>query len=651
MKNLKKIALSLHCITLVAICQVFWPISPVFATDTPVTNTQIAANVAANPQSFKFESYEADYYLSQDQEGISHLWVVENLTAIFPNFDQNHGITRVIPFTNQAGVNLTISDLDHFTVQAKLNGAPIYPYSVERNDGYFEVLLGDPDTYVHGRQVYTLAYEFDRVITDFEDHQELYWDTNGVDWSQAFDALTVRIHLEDQLADHYTGKAWCYTGRQGSTAQDCAISQDANIITVKSNRRLAAHENLTFDLEFQPDTFTVPRPKQNYILLIFFIVVGLIGLALLSFAGYVIHRTSAKRKYYKQLFVKPEYAPPAGLTVAEAAECSMRQLISNSKVATLIELAVQGKVDLIQNQSAQSKRPVWTIRIKSNNFTGDQGLVLRILRGKDAPLVVGEEFLLKNHSSNSTLTRLVERFPKTVKHQVWQKGLLESDSSKSKQSSPLEKLCERLAGASAFWAFFGAVALALVESSLPDYGLIFGHSGQGFGWLDGCIIGVLAGVFLFTLITSIFCSRYAVRTEKGLQTARYLEGLKLYIKMAEAERLKFLQSVKGVDTSHQGIVKLYEKLLPYAIIFGLETSWLKEMSHYYEYADVSAPTWYLGYGTFSAQAFNQAIRSATTSANSSFVSASPSNSSSGGSGGGGGGFSGGGGGGGGGGGW
>lgn len=636
MKSLKKIIQSLYCITLAVICQVFLPVSNTFA---------------ANLQNFRFESYEADYYLSRDAEGISHLRVVENLTAIFPNFDQNHGITRIIPFTNQGGNNLTVSDPDHFTVQAKLNGESIHPYSIEQNNGYFEILLGNPNTYVRGRQVYTLSYEFDRVVTDFEDYQELYWDTNGVDWSQAFETLTVRIHLEDQLANHYTGNAWCYTGRQGSNAQDCTISQDANIITIKSNRRLSAHENLTFDLEFQPNTFTIPKPKQNYTLLIFFIVTCIIGLTLLAFAGYVIYRTNPKRKFYKQLFVKPEYAPPAGLTVAEAAECSMRELINNSRVATLIELAIQGKISLIQNQPAQSKRPVWTIRIKNNNFTDDQSLILKILHGKDAPLAVGEEFLLRNHSNSTSLTRLVERFPKAVKRQTWQKGLLESDCSKSSTKSPLEKLCERLAGASAFWAFFGAITFALVENSLPDYGLIFGHPNQTFGWLDGCIIGVLIGIFLFTLITSICCSRYAIRTKKGLQTARYLEGLKLYIKMAESERIKFLQSVKGADTSHQGIVKLYEKLLPYAIIFGLETSWLKEMSRYYEYADVSAPTWYLGYGTFSAQAFNQAIRSATTSANSSFISASPSSSSSSGSGSGGGGFSGGGGGGGGGGGW
>ncbi len=147
---------------------------------------------------------------------------------------------------------------------------------------------------------------------------------------------------------------------------------------------------------------------------------------------------------------------------------------------------------------------------------------------------------------------------------------------------------------------------------------------------------------------------YQKRTEKGLTAARYLEGLKLYVKMAESERIKFLQSVDGADVSHQGIVKLYEKLLPYAIIFGLEKSWIKEMGKYYEFDDVTTPAWYIGMGAFVASDFSDAISEMNSFAGSSISHSTASDSSSSGSGfssGGSGGFSGGGGGGGGGGTW
>ena len=117
--------------------------------------------------------------------------------------------------------------------------------------------------------------------------------------------------------------------------------------------------------------------------------------------------------------------------------------------------------------------------------------------------------------------------------------------------------------------------------------------------------GVLDGEELFPVLTAIAVSvtafiilllvkgtkKYAMRTMKGLEASRYMDGLKLYIKMAEAERMKMLQSVEGADMSPEGVVHLYEKLLPYAAVFGLEKSWLKEMEKYYKVAEVEDSAW------------------------------------------------------------
>ena len=118
--------------------------------------------------------------------------------------------------------------------------------------------------------------------------------------------------------------------------------------------------------------------------------------------------------------------------------------------------------------------------------------------------------------------------------------------------------------------------------------------------------------------------------------------------MAEADRLKLLQSVDGADTSPEGIVKLYEKLLPYAAVFGLEESWMNEMKKYCEVQELSEPD-YLMNGIIISD-LSRSLRNAASVAESSSHYSSSSISggggfSSGSSGGGGGGFSGGGGGG------
>ena len=123
-----------------------------------------------------------------------------------------------------------------------------------------------------------------------------------------------------------------------------------------------------------------------------------------------------------------------------------------------------------------------------------------------------------------------------------------------------------------------------------------------------------------------------------------MDGLKLYIEMAEADRIKLLQSVEGADTSAKGIVKLYEKLLPYAAIFGLEESWMKEMKEYCELEEITEPN-YLMAGYAASEVIRSLRSAATYATNSTVMSSSGGGSSSGFSGGGGGGFSGGGGGG------
>jgi uncharacterized membrane protein YgcG len=141
-------------------------------------------------------------------------------------------------------------------------------------------------------------------------------------------------------------------------------------------------------------------------------------------------------------------------------------------------------------------------------------------------------------------------------------------------------------------------------------------------------------------------------TAKGKELEGYLEGLKLYISVAEEERLKMLQSPEGaekvgsVDTDNaKQLVKLYERVLPYAVLFGQSKEWVRQLGAYYDESSVQ-PEWYSGNGVFNAVVFSSAM----TSFNSQMTTyGSSESSSSGGSSGGG--FAGGGGGGGGGGGW
>lgn len=648
-KSFRIVTLSFYCITLSLICQAFCGFS-----------ASASANNIANR--FYFQDFSADYYLSKDEDGTSRLKVVEKFIAIFPNTDQNHGITRIIPYTNQNGENLTMASDTNLKIQVKHNGISEKPHKIEPGNGYFTVYIGDPNDYVHERQIYELEYEFENVVTSHAEcpqgmtcfvgpYQELYWDTNGNDWSQRFDSLTARVHLVgEDVENAFTGASSCYVGLYGTNgAERCQIRDIADGVEFHTEK-LSAGENLTFDLEFTAGTFAIPGPTYDYRLLGACLVEIIIALALIGGIFVVYHQTKAKRDYYKGLFLTPEYTPPRDFTVAEmAANYAGQKILGSSKVATLMELAVSHKVEL--NKVGTEKKPQWTVKILSTNLTLEQADVLKLLAGRDAALETGQEILVKTHTADKALVRLDQKYSKHIEDRLYAAGLHVPKVKVKSNATPKKRnnLYNTLFICGIIWVIISIVALPfLFDDEIPSYITLYGGGG-----LIATIIILAIAIAVATFWTSTHFQKFYTHTEEGLKWSRYLDGLHLYIKMAEQDRLKFLQSVKGADTSSQGIVKLYEKLLPYAVIFRLETSWLKEMGKYYEMEDVPAPTWYVGGAIFTASDFNSAMRSvsAATIATETAAHSGTSGSSSGFSGGGGGGFSGGGGGGGGGGGW
>lgn len=607
---------------------------------------------ATSTQSFYFEDFTADYYLSRDADGTSRMRVEEQLTAIFPDSDQNHGITRIIPFTNNDGKNITMASTSHFNIEVLRNGKKEPVKDIISENGYFEVRIGDTNEYVHGRQVYTLSYEFENLILDQMDDngeswQELYWDINGNDWSQRFNRVTARIHLADDIASNFTSEVACYVGRYGESGTSrCEAARDNNTITF-TTAKVYANESLTIAMSFDAGTFTIRAPEASYLLVIILAILLILGIALIVLLILTSRRVKTKRDYYRGLFVKPEYTAPRGFTVAEMAENHIGKGIKgNPKVATLLELAVNHKIELVKTETTGvfgKKKTGWQIRVKTTrDLSPEQITVLKILNGSDSSVANGQEIDIKSRTATSTLQRLAQEFSAKTQDSLRKKGLYVAKTAKPKG------LCTAavVTVLGVAW-FFMAIAAFIASLVIPEESYL---TYAGADWIPFLIFFVSFVILFIIIIGAVKINNFEERTEKGLDYSCYLDGLKLYVGMAEADRLKFLQSVKGADTSHTGVVKLYEKLLPYAALLGLEKSWLDELSRYYEFSDVPTPTWYVGIGVFSARDFSNAMHALTSTAGTTITHSTTVNSSSSGSGFSGG-FSGGGGGGGGGGGW
>ena len=603
--------------------------------------TLIPLKAFAGTENFYFDSFEADYYLSKDAEGISHLKVVENYTVVFQGYNQNKGICRLIPYTNQDGKNITLPSLTKNDIKLTRNGLDEPIYSIEKVEGLsYRVCTGD-ETYVNGSQNYEMTYNFERVITEFENNQELFWDTNGTGSYQKFNSVVARVHFADSdIKKNYTGKNKCYVGKYKEVgSKRCTVSEISDGLEFRTSN-LGSFENLSYYIDFKPGSFVVPAPEKNYTLVTIMVGFGVICLLLLIVPFKNFLKTREKASFYKGIFVRPEYQPNKDYSVAEMAEVYIGDK-KDAKVAVMLDMIVNGYITLIKNEGKGLKKDKWSVKVKKTDGLSEEGLVLLSILNGGLPPKVDDEFEIKTRTATSSLISLGRKYDKLIIDDLKLDGLVE----KNYRKSATFKISDFIVTMVIIGLMVMPVIVGIWESLLDEHGdfkIVGDVVGKDvFSYVMG---GIALVAMIIYAILKINASKFLHRTKKGLEASRYMDGLKLYIEMAEKDRLAFLQSVKGVDTSAEGVVHLYEKLLPYAAVLGLEKSWMKELEKYYKLNEVKAPDWY--YHDMVAYNMLSAVNTAASVARSSttYVS-SGGGSSSGFSGGGGGGFSGGGGGG------
>ncbi len=380
---------------------------------------------AANTENFYFEDFTGDYYLSRDAEGVSHLKVVENFTAVFPDYKQNKGICRMIPFTNQNNKNVTLPNLTSANIKITRNGNSEPIYSIEKEENSYKVCTGD-ESYVFGKQSYVFEFSFEKVVTDFENFQELYWDTNGNGWTQKFDKVTARVHFTPEVASSYTGDRWCYVGKYGENrGEKCVISEISDGVKFETEN-LSRFENLTFDIEFKPGSFVIPAPEKNYELV--FIMIGFfvmcVLILLIPFKKFL--RIRGKMKYYNEIFVKPEFTPDKNLNVAEMAEIYIGKK-KDAKVAVLLEMIVNHQIVLVQKGETLLKHKKWAIKIlKVDKINEERMYLIRILAG-GKEVNNGDEIEIKMRTATSSLISLRRKYEKAIIEKLKERGLVEDN--------------------------------------------------------------------------------------------------------------------------------------------------------------------------------------------------------------------------------
>ncbi|MDO4760052.1 MAG: DUF2207 domain-containing protein [Candidatus Saccharibacteria bacterium] len=583
-----------------------------------------AEAVKKDVNNFYFESFDVDFYVKKDEEGVAKMDVKETLVAIFPDYNQNKGICREIPFTTSNDTVLTIKSLTENDIKLTRNGLPEPIYSIDEDKNYYQVCTGTND-YITGRQVFELQYTFQNVVTNQGEGdqlwQEIYWDTNGTAWRQRFDKLNATIHFEDPSI--FTGETRCFVGRYGSNnTSRCSYMRTSDGATF-ATRDLAVGENLSFVIKLKAGSFAIRGPEKSYLAVIIASIIGFICLLVFLSSLKNFLKTSENRKYYNGLFIKPEYSPDKKYSLMEMASIYIGKKKDYS-VALLLSMLVEKKIELKKGEKNFLGKYKWSILVKrSNRMDEAERTLLKILNG-GLSFEDGKEIEIKSRTATSSLVALGKKLREAGPKQAKEDGLatekFSSQKAVSAQASAAVKFVSTLA-LTTFAASFIAPFLAVIFSLWKEFASdeIY-YKGKLIVAVKPMIILTLVVIVATIIITSILsrrANRVKYHTKKGLEASRYMDGLKLYIEMAEADRISFLQSVEGADVSEKGIVKIYEKLLPYAALFGLEKSWMAELEKYCQVHEIETPDWYQVNNMVAFSTISSTLHSASTYAGSS----------------------------------
>ena len=509
---------------------------------------------SADVDDFSYASWDASYDIGLDSEGRANMHVTESLTARFPDTDQNKGIVRGLPTTYEnAWLDVRVLSV---TDEA---GAPV-PYDTDEDDGLLLVLTGDDD-YVQGLTTYVIEYEMRDVILAADTGvDEFYWDLLPLDSTQPIESFRADITLDDTLAEHLTGDARCYVGYSGST-DECPLTADGATFAVEASD-LSAGQGVTVALGFDQGTATQPSARQPNPVTDTVPAIAALGALGVSVGGWFAVTAFSRSRRTATGIVVAQYDVPDSMPPLLAAAIVPKA--KDAIPAEIVHLAVRGTLRIEEGSDVEQPR----LRRIPDARIPDQ-LDVEAL---DALFAEADaDGVAELPSESEAFAARMKALAQSGTDAAASRGL--TTKARSRAAVLLQSL---------------AIVLVLAGFGLGLWGIVAGRVTALPAFVAICVGAVLV------LLSSFYAfARHTVLTPEGAGQYEYLMGVKEFIRVAEADRLQMLQSYSGAERRQDGtanVIVVYERLLPYAMVFGMEDEWGAVLEHVYAFEQRGA-TW------------------------------------------------------------
>ncbi|MGY1552024.1 DUF2207 family protein [Microbacterium sp. A588] len=260
----------------------------------------------------------------------------------------------------------------------------------------------------------------------------------------------------------------------------------------------------------------------------------------------------------------PRFAPEAEGTVIR--DALLLNQDRRAMAAALVDLAIRRKVRLLRPAAEDGKRAAISVEtVEGASFTASEVAVLEALFGRES----ASERVRRFSSDSRLLGRRVRAVLDTEEHRGVSAGLIAQG---------------RCAWPVVLLRIFAAAGVLC--SLIWMLGTM--SSDTGTDWL--AFSAALAGFLVVLAVFFVIPRPWRRFTREAEPLRAHLAGMREYIDLAEKEPLRFLQSVQGAlpsaDVSaaarHEGLERflLNERMLPYAVLFGMEKSWLAALGEH-----------------------------------------------------------------------
>lgn len=562
------------------------------------------------------EKYEVYIKINRDSS-------IEVLETIDYNFDTNlkRGIYREIKtiFEEEGKTyKLNISDIN-ITKEDDTS----YFFEIKEKNNFLRIDIGGDIPKFSGIHRFNIKYKVSPAFYYKENYDKFYWNAIGGDWNvNIYNPKVIIEFPEPILAINITSE--CYVGFVGSDnkCSSSAFEYDlwnekmVNKVIYENRNPVGNGKEFTINLKI-PKGFidkveaeeVLPIPIIFYLIIIFSFIFPIIGLTKIYKKGL--------EKDRKKVIVR-QYDTPEEVSLSDAGLILNRRFSDKELIGELISLATRGYIKIISG-----KKKFWIVKVpgilflklkETDNLSLTEKTILNSIFDKKFKITKFEakEYLTNNKNPQlekdienakeiSLSTKFQNHFYKhfkeikeVAKREVFEKGFFEKSFKKA--------IREKIIMGFKYFIILDLIILIVFLIVFLSFEL---RDFENFIFFIISMLIIHSFLFSFFIVFSV--RMFPKRTDKGIEMKRHLLGLKEYISVAEKERMDFHFDPKSNP-------KLFEKLLPFAVVLGVDKKWtshLKDLNY--------NPDWYSDTkgGAFNVSTFNVLSRSISSSSSTS----------------------------------